>query len=237
MIAQGLLVLTLLGSVAAILLLPLAVWTTTWFIGSVIILDTVITSSIMYVSGSAGSDLYLTFFLIMLVAAFAPTFKQMIMLSCAFSAVYGFTLILDTLPEQSVLEGHLLRIPVLLVMAIFYGFAAELARTERAKRVRAEQLLDAGEERLRAERQKNEQPWYPTEGKLHHTQKMEAVGRLAGGVAHDFNTLMTALQGYGRFMLKRLGQGDPLHKCAEEITSTATRAAALAQQVLAFGPE
>ena len=234
-ILQASLILTLLGSVAAILLLPLAVWTTTWFIGGVILVDTAITSTIMYLSSSAGSDLYLTFFLIMLVAAFAPTFKQMIALSCTFSAAYGVALVLDTLRVQNVTETHLLRIPVLLVMAIFYGFAAELARTEHARRLRAEELLNTGGERRRAARRRTDQAWQPTEEKLHQTQKMEAVGRLAGGVAHDFNTLMTALQGYGRFMLKSLGQDDPLQKCAEEITKTASRAAALAQQLLAFG--
>lgn len=73
------------------------------------------------------------------------------------------------------------------------------------------------------------------EQQLSEAQKMEAVGRLAGGVAHDFNNLLTVINGYSQMLMEELPQGDPRHGAAREILSAAQRAAALARQLLAFG--
>ena len=69
---------------------------------------------------------------------------------------------------------------------------------------------------------------------LLQAQKMEAVGRLAGGVAHDFNNILTAVLGYSELLLQRSAPSDPLHHHAEEIRKSAERAASLTQQLLAF---
>jgi PAS domain S-box-containing protein len=69
---------------------------------------------------------------------------------------------------------------------------------------------------------------------LLHSQKMEAVGRLAGGVAHDFNNILTAVLGYSELLLQRFPPSDPIHHHAEEIRKSAERAASLTQQLLAF---
>ena len=65
-------------------------------------------------------------------------------------------------------------------------------------------------------------------------QKMEAVGRLAGGVAHDFNNLLTAMMSYGDLLLHTLREDDPLKRYTEEILKAAERASALTRQLLAF---
>jgi len=65
------------------------------------------------------------------------------------------------------------------------------------------------------------------EEQLVHAQKMEAVGRLAGGVAHDFNNMLTVISGYNRMILDDLSPLDPLRGNAEEILKAADRAAAL----------
>ena len=69
---------------------------------------------------------------------------------------------------------------------------------------------------------------------LLQAQKMEAVGRLAGGVTHDFNNLLTIVTTSSSFLLSDLSKDDPLREEAEEISSAAARAARLTQQLLAF---
>jgi PAS domain S-box-containing protein len=72
------------------------------------------------------------------------------------------------------------------------------------------------------------------EEQLRQAVKMEAVGTLAGGVAHDFNNLMTAVMGYSELLLQRVAEGHPWRRDVEQIRKAGTRAASLTQQLLAF---
>jgi two-component system cell cycle sensor histidine kinase/response regulator CckA len=73
------------------------------------------------------------------------------------------------------------------------------------------------------------------EEQVRQAQKMEAVGRLAGGVAHDFNNMMMIIMGFSDFLLTTLERGDPRWADADEIRKAAERAMHLTRQLLGFG--
>src|SRR5581483_9074515 len=72
------------------------------------------------------------------------------------------------------------------------------------------------------------------EERLQQSQRLEAIGRLAGGVAHDFNNLLTAIQSYGDLAARKIGDGAGADELAEILTAS-TVAADLTAQLLAFG--
>lgn len=151
--AKQLVILGLMLFIAGVIFLPVRMWETGWPVVGLVLGDTAITTAIIYLSGNAESSLYLTYFLVMLIAAFAPSLKQMISLSVTLCAAYGMILYIDSLQTGSLSEGRLLGITVLLVLAIFYGATTETVRRERQKKASLlEQIRDLKriEQELRA---------------------------------------------------------------------------------------
>src|SRR5690606_12308241 len=85
-----------------------------------------------------------------------------------------------------------------------------------------------------SERKRADEERERLQAQLLQSQKMEAIGQLAGGVAHDFNNILTAVIGYGNLLEMEMREEDPLRMYVEEILASSEKAVSLTQSLLAF---
>ena len=137
--AEQLLVVGLLLLIPILMNVPARVLESDWFVILLVLGDTALTTAIIYLSGNNSSELYITYFLVILIAAFSTSLKQLIGLSLILCVAYGLLLTLGLKESGSLSESHLLRIPMLFIMATFYGVFAEKVRRERHSKV---ELID-----------------------------------------------------------------------------------------------
>ncbi len=162
----------------------------------------------------------------------------------------------DALASLSRLNGILLGVGILAILlgaTLFYFLSAAFARPLQSL-AEGVQALERGDfsyplapvgqdevarvtrafDRMRNTLQKNEAQRQALEDQLRQSQKMDALGRLAGGVAHDFNNLLTVIKGNADIAVDRVPSSDPVRANCEQIGKVADRAAALTRQLLAF---
>jgi signal transduction histidine kinase/CheY-like chemotaxis protein len=139
-------------------------------------------------------------------------------------------------PENPAVSRSLLLVPVHIEGRFWGVIGLDDGDPERAWHAVDESTLNAvaGSVGGAIARKRAEDALRNSENLLRHSQKMEAVGRLAGGVAHDFNNLLTAIMGYSELILSRLEADDPVRHEMDEICKAADRAHGLTRQLLAF---
>ncbi|QNG49075.1 ATP-binding protein [Sphingobium yanoikuyae] len=126
--------------------------------------------------------------------------------------------------------ARLRTLSIAVIIGALLASAILAALVTRAARIHAAELVDQNETLIR-ERENREK----AETMLRQAQKMEALGQLTGGVAHDFNNMLAIIVGSMDMMLRRLPDGDErLRTLAENALSGANRAAALTKRLLAF---
>jgi len=250
------------GLVAMVLCLwyvPTSILQAAWFSGTVVGIDTVLVTATIYLSGNARSELYLSYFILMLIAASVRRLSHVIGLSLLLCAGYGVILYQGIVQTGALSPGHLLGVPVLLVMATFYGLALQtigaerqqktrllgsieaLKETERALQSSRDQLevrikglkgdLSRANEHVRQEKKERE----GIEQQLHDALKMEAIGRIAGGIANELSHLVSVIGRQTGVVLSGLKPDDPLYGPVDDIFRSGGQAAAVTAQLAGLG--
>lgn len=120
-----------------------------------------------------------------------------------------------------------------------FAIAHDIAKRKQAEAER-EQMLAEGKQARRAllsvldDEKRMAEERDRLKGQLQQAQKMEAVGRLAGGVAHDFNNLLTGIMGYAELCRDQISTDHPIREFLDEIMSASQRSAEITRQLLAF---
>lgn len=256
---SGLILFGLGVMLVALLLVPKAILQATWFNATLVGLDTAFVTATIYLSGNARSDLYLSYFILMLIAASLRRLTHIVGFSLVLCAGYGFVLYGGIIQTGTLSVGHLLGAPVMLVMAVLYGMALETIGVERQQKTflldnidslrKTERALQASRDDLEArvkglkndlsranehvQQEKTEREGL--ERQLQDFQKMEALGRIAGSIANEFSHLLSVIGKQTGVVLSRLKPDDPLYAPVDEIFRTGEQASALTAQLAALG--
>jgi signal transduction histidine kinase/CheY-like chemotaxis protein len=255
----GLMVVGLVAMVLCLWYVPTSVLQAAWFSGTVIGIDTAFVTTTLYLSGNARSELYLSYFILMLIAASVRRLSHVIGLSLLLCAGYGAILYQGVVQSGSLSPGHLLGLPVLLVMATFYGLALQTIGTERQQRAALLENIEVLKETERALQESRNQLEARITGlkgdlsranehvrqekkerrgleqQLHEAQKMEAIGRIAGGIANELSHLVSVIGKQTGVALSRLKSDDPLYGPVDDIFRTGEQAAILTARLAGLG--
>lgn len=247
--------------IAFIAVLPQVVLEAAWFSAGLVAIDTILVTVTIYLSGNARSDLYIAYFVLMLVAASVRRLSHLLGLSMLLSVGYAAVVYEGFIQTGTIAVGQLLGIPVLLVMAVFYGVALEataVAQEEKSTLLKDVEALQKTEDELQvtktqlearikglkedltkanANLREGQAVRQGLKRQLHEAQKMEAVGRVAARIAGEFGALFPLIGKQTGVMLSRLQPDDPLRASADELFKMGEKAATLTAQLIALHHE
>ena len=259
LVSSGMIVCGLVAMVLCLWYLPTSILQAAWFSGIVMGIDTVLVTATIYLSGNARSELYLSYFILMLIAASVRRLSHVIGLSFLLCGGYGVILYQGIVQTGALSPGHLLGVPVLLVMGTFYGLSLQTIGAERQHKTRllgsieilkeTERALQASRDHLEARikglkddlsrmnehvrQEKRERQ--SLEQQLYEMQKMEAIGRIAGGIANELSNLVSVIGKQTGVVLSRLRPDDPLYGPVDDIFRSGGHAAAVTAQLAGLG--
>lgn len=252
------LVMGLWCGLVTIAMLPQAVLRAAWFSAGLVAVDTLLVTTVIYLSGNARSDLYIAYFVLVLVAASVRRLSHLLGLSLLLSAGYAVVLYEGILQTGVMVTGQLLGIPVLLLMAVFYGVALEstaVAQEEKTSLLKDVEQLKKTEKELEtakthlegriralkedlakanADLREGHLVRQGLERQLHEAQKIEAVGRVVARIAGEFGALFAVIGKQTGVMLSGLQLNDPLRSSADELFRVGEKAATLTAQLIAL---
>jgi signal transduction histidine kinase len=188
-----------------------------------------------------GSYMCYTGLLLCLVFYFRLRFVTATILSWSIFVLYEISAILDPGTPPRVLFSNSFIMLSFIIVGMFTCYAMErymrsdyLLRTIINERNDVIHAINHELEREIRERKQTEEDKLRLEKQLFQTQKLEAVGQLAGGISHEFNNILTAIIGYANYLQLKMEQTDPLIPYPGNIIALGQRAARLTNDLLAF---
>ncbi len=188
-----------------------------------------------------GNYLYYGGLLLCLLFYHRIRFFASTILSWSIFLLYEITAIFDANTPSPALISNTFIFFSFIVTGMFMCYALE--RYKRSDFLLRRVILDRNKEIIAAygdlerevqERKQAEEKNRHLEEQLYQSQKMEAVGQLAGGIAHEFNNILAAIIGYAGFLKNKMQENDPMQAYVDKITSSSNRAARLTRDMLAF---
>jgi signal transduction histidine kinase len=188
-----------------------------------------------------GSHLYYAGLLLCLLFYFRLRFLTASILSWSIFVLYETAVLMDARTQAPILISNTFIFLSFIIAGMFLCYSMErykrsdflLRRTIQRKN---DEILSTNRELEREvrERKQAEEENRRLQEQLFQSQKMEAVGQLAGGIAHEFNNILAAVIGYAGFLRMKMRKDDPLLSYVEKITFSGQRAARLTQDLLSF---